>query len=51
MPVTAEPSCCPFPCRGVVPGRSVIQALKAVPEGAGSVSEVPEPKLFYSEAL
>ena len=27
VPVTAEPSGCPFPRRGVVPGRSVFQVL------------------------
>ena len=27
LPVTAEPSGCPFPRRGVVPGRSVFQVL------------------------
>jgi hypothetical protein len=29
------------------PGRSVIQALMSFPEGSGSVSENPEPKLFF----
>jgi hypothetical protein len=28
LPITAEPSGCPFPCRSVIPGQSVIQALK-----------------------
>lgn len=34
-----------------LPGRSVIQALIAIPEGSESVSENSVPKLFFSEAL
>ena len=33
LPVTAEPSGCPFPCLSVVPGRSVIQAPLPISRG------------------
>jgi hypothetical protein len=40
LPVTAEPSGCPFPRRGVVPGRSVFQAAGApFPKDQASVSD------------
>jgi hypothetical protein len=49
LPVTAEPSGCPFPSAvwRMVPGRSVLQALMSSPGGDWSVSEDPWPKPVF----
>ena len=47
LPVTAEPSGFPFPCRGVVSGMKCHSGSGAhFPEDVASVSGNPEPKLF-----
>jgi hypothetical protein len=49
LPVTADPSSCPFSCLRRIPGRSVLQAPVPIPEGAGisfRSDSGPKPSVF-----